>query len=265
MGMKIGGRVSFDRIEDLEKHFKGIDFPIELALPWKYRELWLPVENRVSAILSFFKNSNISIITIHATQGKITDDLFLVWGKKTLKIAKELGVGCITVHPNHVKKPRYLYQVKAIENLKKLSNKTCSFSVETFNGKNRVLRPMEIVEAGIPMTLDTAHIRDNQLIKQLIEKYWENIKTVHLSAKSEKEHHLPIDDFCAEIVKKLYGLNWQGNVILEYLPWHHYRVRSDIKALNKYLFEGKPLRLLPVSDQYKSDPNHYGFNEKFFG
>jgi len=263
MTIKIGGRVGFDRTDELEKHFKGIDFPIELALPWKYHELWLPIENNINDIISFFKSSSITILSIHATQGRITDDAFLTWGKKTIEIAKELGVKHIIVHPNHVhKEQRQTYQMKAVENLKKLSDETCTFSIETFTGKSRVLRPMEIVDLELPMTLDVAHIKDDQITYRIIDKYWKNIKTVHLSAKNEKEHHLPIDIFCVKILKKLYKLGWQGNVILEYLPWHHYRVRNDINALNEHLFKGKPLKLLPYNDQYKNNKDHYGFNEK---
>ena len=61
--MRIGGRVGFDRVEDLEELFKSIDFPIELALPWKYRDLWLPVEGKVDKIIDFLKEKDIAILS----------------------------------------------------------------------------------------------------------------------------------------------------------------------------------------------------------
>ena len=45
--IKIGARVGFEKIEDMEKCFEKIDFPFELALPWRYKDLWLPMENRL--------------------------------------------------------------------------------------------------------------------------------------------------------------------------------------------------------------------------
>lgn len=33
--MKLGIRASFDRLDELGQRFKGIDFPVELALPYR--------------------------------------------------------------------------------------------------------------------------------------------------------------------------------------------------------------------------------------
>lgn len=88
------------------------------------------------------------------------------------------------------------------------------------------------------MTLDVSHIRDNSFIRQIIESYWHNIRVVHLSAKGEREHHLPIDSFCVEVVKLLKDKGWQGNIILEYLPQHNYCLREDIKALREHVLYG---------------------------
>ena len=115
--MKIGGRVGFDRVEDLEELFRSIEFPIELALPWKYRDLWLPVEDKVNQIIDFFKEKDIAILSIHAPQGKITEDSFLRWGKLTIDIAQSLGVDNITVHPNNVKGKRTWHQEKTLRNI----------------------------------------------------------------------------------------------------------------------------------------------------
>ena len=52
--IKIGARVGFEKIEDMEKCFEKIDFPFELALPWRYKDLWLPMENRLQEALKYF-------------------------------------------------------------------------------------------------------------------------------------------------------------------------------------------------------------------
>jgi hypothetical protein len=81
------------------------------------------------------------------------------------------------------------------------------------------------------MTLDTAHIRDNKKIWDLLEDYKENIMNVHLSAKEGDKQHLPIDSFCKEVVSYLIENQWSGNVILEYLPEFHGRMLTDLESL----------------------------------
>jgi hypothetical protein len=58
----------------------------------------------------------------------------------------------------------------------------------------------------------------------------------------------------------LLELGWSGNVILEYLPWHHYRVRDDIRALEDHLESGEPLEIAPRSDHLRSTPERWGYN-----
>jgi|Deesub1362A_J573_1020465.scaffolds.fasta_scaffold00194_29 sugar phosphate isomerase/epimerase len=233
--VRIGGRVSFDRLEDLES-FSDVDFPIELALPWRYQELWLPIEDRLKEVLEFFLKEKLEILSIHATQGRISEEAFLTWGKKTLEFANALGVRDVTVHPNQVKSNRATLQEKALMFLRRLQEGSdAKFCIETFRGRKRLFQPLEIVERGLPMTLDVSHIRDNSLILRIIESYWHNIRVVHLSAKGEKEHHLPIDSFCAEVVKLLQSKGWQGNIILEYLPRYTTHLRKDIRGLEKIL------------------------------
>jgi len=261
--MNIGGRVGFDRIEDLEKNFRNIDFPIELALPWRYTELWLPMQGCLDRVASYFKKSPIRILSIHATQGNISDDAFLVWGRQTVEFARELGVQDITIHPGNCRSRREASQQQALRNIRRIERETdaCGiFSVETFGGKNRVLRPGEIVSCGLPMTLDTAHLHDRNEIKEIVDGYHHNIKTVHLSAVGNGEHHLPVDAFCLSVVDRLRDLNWEGNIILEYLPWFHYRVRTDVRALSDWVERGIPVELIPPDDRYRNDPDRWGYD-----
>ncbi len=262
--MKIGGRVEFNTIEELEKIFKTVDFPIELALPSRYSDLWLSIEDEIEQVIGFFKKKDIKIFSIHSTQGRITEEPFLKWGKLTIDIANELGVNDITIHPNKIDEQRSLNQQKALNYIKKLNGGNI-FSIETFGGKKRVFTPAELMEKGIPMTLDTGHFKKSKKIFKIIKNYHGNIKTVHLSGRDEKEHHLPIDEICIKIVDQLIKLKWSGNLILEYMPWHHYRLREDIRELRNYIHNGGydagcTLKLLPVSDRFRDKPEFYGYN-----
>ncbi|MDW7762041.1 MAG: hypothetical protein SCM96_15550 [Acidobacteriota bacterium] len=262
--MKIGGRVGFDRIEDLEKNFRNIDFPIELALPWRYTELWLPMADSLAGVISFLMASTIRILSIHATQGNISDEAFLFWGRQTVELARELGVQDITIHPGNCRSRREASQQQALRNIRRIERETGAegiFSVETFGGKNRVLKPEEIISFGLPMTLDTAHLHDRNEIMEIVDGYRHNIKTVHLSTVGEGEHHLPVDAFCLSVVDRLRDLNWEGNVILEYLPWFHFRVRADVRALSAWVERGIPVELIPPDDRFRGDPARWGYGE----
>ena len=116
-------------------------------------------------------------------------------------------------------------EVKAI----KCSN--IVFCIETFEGKRRVFTPDETVSLNLPMTLDISHIRDNEKIWNLLKSYKENILNMHLSARERGKQHLPIDDFCKEVVHYLVKSKWEGNVILEYLFEFHDQMLRDLGVL----------------------------------
>ena len=150
-------------------------------------------------------------------------------------------------------------------------------AVETFGGKDRVFRPREIIRAGVPMTLDTAHIADNWRIQEILRTYWRGISVVHLSARAgnywasvadaplsddgRKEHHLPLDPFCIDVVRTLVGLGWSGTIVLEYLPWYHYRLRDDVKLVGQALVRDVVAEELPLPcDRYRGEKTMYGHN-----
>jgi hypothetical protein len=134
-------------------------------------------------------------------------------------------------------------------------------SVETFSGKCRVFQPEEIMEEKLPMTLDTAHIHDNTRIMNIISKYWQHIPVVHLSARGQYENHLPIDLFCIQVVRKLVSLKWSGSITLEYLPWHHYRFKSDIDIVKQALIRDVKLdEIPPLCDLYKGCQDKWGYD-----
>jgi len=258
-GIRIGGRAGFDRLEQLDVHFRSIGFPIELALPWKYKELWLPMEDRIDEVVDFFRGRDIEILSLHATQGRITEESFLSWGSKTLQVARKLGVRDVTIHPNRVQNQKLSSQEQVRRMIRRMGGEGV-FSIETFVGKHRVFSPHDLVEQRLPMTLDVAHLHDRSLVREILRENHSNIRTLHLSAVGKNEHHLPIDDFCIEVVDRLVKQRWSGNVILEYLPWHHYRVRDDIVALKEHVEKGSPVQLMPVDDKFRGRRDRYGYN-----
>jgi len=234
--IKFGIRQSFDRIEQIEERFSNISVPVELALPY-YWKIYEPIRQHLGQIAQQIKDFHIDVLSIHAVQSSITDDKFRIWGKETADFAKALGTKVITLHPNNTNKTQAI-QKQAIKNLEFL-NQACQngiiFSIETFSGKRRVFTPDEITRFNLPMTLDTAHIHDNEKIWELLKGYRKNIVNVHLSARGNNKHHLPIDNFCKEVVDYLVENKWSGNVILEYLPEFHSQMIGDIKFLeHKY-------------------------------
>ena len=230
--IKFGIRQSFDRIEQIEERYSKIKVPVEVALPY-YWDIYEPVRPHLGAIAGKIKSYGTQVISVHAVQAPITDEKFKIWGKEIADFAKALGVRTVTLHPNNVNKDKRV-QEKALRNLEyftSLYNSEIIFCIETFQGKRRVFTPDETVSFNLPMTLDTSHIRDDEKIWSLLKVYKHNILNVHLSAREGSRQHLPIDDFCREIVKYLIENKWEGNVILEYLPEFHGQMLSDLGSL----------------------------------
>lgn len=230
--IKFGIRQSFDSIEQVENRYANLTVPVEVALPY-YWGIYEPVRGRLAEIAEKIKSYGTTVLSIHAVQAPITDEKFKIWGKEIADFATTLGVKTITLHPNNINKDKVV-QEKALENLEyfvDLYKEEIVFCIETFEGKRRVFTPDEIVSFNLPMTLDTAHIRDDKKIWELLKDYKDNIKNIHLSAKDENKQHLPIDSFCKDIVNYLIESNWDGNVILEYLFEFHDQMSKDLDLL----------------------------------
>jgi len=231
--IKFGIRQSFDSIEQIEDRYSKIKVPIEVALPY-YWDIYEPIRGHLAEIAEKIKSYGTEVLSIHAVQAPITDERFKAWGREIADFAKDLGVKTITLHPNNINKSDEA-QKEALKNLEYFTGMYSGdviFCIETFEGKRRVFTPDETVRFNLPMTLDTSHIRDNEKIWSLLKSYKENILNVHLSARDGSKQHLPIDDFCKEVVKYLTESKWNGNVILEYLFEFHDQMLSDIKMLD---------------------------------
>jgi sugar phosphate isomerase/epimerase len=231
--VKFGIRQSFDKIEQIEDRYANINVPVEVALPY-YWDIYEPVRIHLGDIAEKIESYGTKVLSIHAVQAPITDERFITWGKEVADFAKDLGAKTITLHPNNISKDEAA-QKAALRNLEYftgLYGGDVVFCIETFEGKRRVFTPDETVELKLPMTLDTSHIKDNEKIWCLLKNYKNNILNVHLSARDGSKQHLPIDDFCKEIVAYLIENKWKGNVILEYLFEYHAQMLKDLEKIS---------------------------------
>lgn len=259
--MRLGARVGFDSWEELETHFRGVDFPIELALPYRVGD-FLPIADRMDAVRDFLATRRIEVLSVHAAQGNLLLDAYRDWAEPAIKLADSLKANCVTFHPNQSQSLRLEAQAIALRHLRELQQGARTLvAVETFAGSRRVLHPGELVSLGLPMVLDIAHLHDRDLVLRLIREYHQKIPTVHLSAIGRDEHHLPIDDFCLRVVAALQQLDWNGGIILEYLPWHHYRVWDDLALLQRFLNGESNIIVPPPVDRYRSDQTRWGYKE----
>jgi hypothetical protein len=258
--MRLGARVGFNSMEELGPHFEGVDFPVELALPYKVGD-FLKIAGRMPEVRDFILTKGVEVLSVHATQGNLFEDRYRRWAGPAMALADQLGASSVTFHPNQAKSQRTDMQILAKQHLRDLQrNAKALAALETFGGRHRVFHPEEIMRAGLPMVLDVAHLHEDDLILRLIRDYHKHIPTVHLSARGEGEHHLPIDGFCLKAVRMLQELGWNGGVVLEYLPWHHYRVRADLDLLRRFLGGEAAIEVPPPDDGRKHDQAQWGFD-----
>ena len=247
-------------MEELEPHFEGVDFPVELALPYRVVD-FLPLVHRMDEIARFIQDRGIRVLSVHAPQGNLAHEDYARWAAPAMALADRLEARSVTFHPSLSRASgRLAGRASAGRHIGELQEGAMALAgIETFGGKRRLFRPEEIVEAGLPMVLDTAHIHDDERILRLIKDYHHGIPAVHLSAREEKEHHLPIDAFCLEVVSLLDDRSWDGSLVLEYLPWHHYRTKDDLRLIERFLHGEKDITIPPPDDRYRNDPTRWGY------
>jgi len=257
--MRLGARLGFSGLEELEARVREVNFPVELALPHLISD-FSDVAERMPEVRDIVTAARLEVLSVHASQGNLAADDYRLWAAPAVRLADELGATSVTFHPSIARKDRMAGQYAAMSHLKELQSETRAIvALETFPGKRRLFRPDEIVGAGLPMVLDISHLRDDDYILLLIKRYHKNIPTVHLSARGLREHHLPIDTFCLKVVKLLARLSWRGNIILEYLPWHHYRVRDDLELLSRFLAGERRIAIPPPDDRRRHEPSRWSF------
>jgi sugar phosphate isomerase/epimerase len=234
--IKFGIRQAFDAIEQIEDRYSDINVPVEVALPYHW-DIYEPIRPYLAKIAEKIKSYDIEVLSVHAVQAPITDERFKVWGAEIAEFAKLLGAMTITLHPNNANKDKTV-QDRAIKNLEyfnRIYNGEIVFCIETFMGRRRIFTPDETILYNLPMTLDISHMQDSEKIWNILSDYKDNIRNVHLSARKGIMQHLPVDDFCKDVVRYLSDSRWSGNVILEYLFEFHNQLLKDLKSLQAML------------------------------
>lgn len=209
--------------------------PVELALPYKMDD-YKGIRHHLPELATQLREWGTKVLTVHAPQGRLTDPDFPNWAEEVGWFAASIGVREVTLHPSRCPKDvdRLLWQKRIVRILKQLQA-TCKviFALETFPGEKQIFTPYAIIRYRLPMVLDVAHIQNHCEVMSIIDQYHASIVTVHLSAKGQGKHHLPIDEECLEVVKRLREHRWEGNIILEYLREYHDRLQEDLDLLQK--------------------------------
>lgn len=227
-------------LHDIEERLSGLKgIPIELALPHKLENYKLQ-RTKMTELGKYMIENDIIVYSVHAPQGHLSSQDFVGWARETVKLAESVGARVVIFHPENVKKfGKADKQMIALRNIRQLQRETeVKVAIETFGGLKRILTPENIMQNGLPMILDTAHLFEERTF-EIIDKYHSNIISVHLSEKrfdeveSESMPHMPIKELGFKILDRLKELNWKGVVTLEYLPKYHDRLIKDRQMLEE--------------------------------
>jgi len=240
-------RVSFPENEKYDwfgaiKIFERVGF-IEVA--FFNSDLFLGID--IGEIIKPFAKINLKVSSLHFAQFSLVNlDLFAKVFHKTIRIAKCLDCNSIVIHPS-------MGKLKAMGNfLKKkidpiLEKEKIYFCWETFESKRRIFGGPENLANYCRNTqyhricYDFSHIhKDQQEILKDLEKYLDLIKIFHLSnrVKGSIKQHYPIyytqEDMALsfdEILTFLKQKNFNGHLVLEYLPQFHAQLLQDALTL----------------------------------
>lgn len=204
-------------------------------------ELFLKID--AEKVIEPFTELGIKASSLHFAQFSLVNlDLFTKVFYKTIKIVKSLECDSIVIHPT-------MGKYRTIENFFKekidpvLKKEKIYFCWETFESKRRIFGGLENLTNYCKDTsyhricYDFSHIHKDQkeTLKDL-EKYIDLIKLFHLSNRvgGSIRQHYPIyyvqEDMALnfdEIFSFLKQRNFDGHLILEYLPQFHSQLLSD--------------------------------------
>jgi sugar phosphate isomerase/epimerase len=245
--MDFSVRVSFPENEKYDwieamKIFERVGF-IETA--FFNSDLFLKVD--VGKIVKPFAQLNIKVSSLHFAQFSLVNlDLFARVFHKTIRIAMSLDCDSIVIHPS-------MGRLKAIANFleKKidpvLEKEKIYFCWETFESKRRIFGGLENLANYCRNTqyhricYDFSHIHKNQQeILEDLEKYLGLIRVFHRSnrIKGSIKQHYPVyytqEDVALnfdEILTFLKQKNFNGHLVLEYLPQFHSQLLQDALTL----------------------------------
>jgi sugar phosphate isomerase/epimerase len=213
--------------------------PLELALPWRVDE-FLSTMDRLSGLKNHIQTSGLSVVTVHAPQGRLTDDMFRSWALPTMAFAESVGARVVTFHPeNCAKLEKPNLQRIAVANIKQLQRQfDPRVSIESFGNPKRVMSPEDIVGLGLPLTLDVSHLESARTLS-IIGAHWRQIRVVHLSeygwheGHEKNRTHTPAGKTCEEVLRILKAKGWQGVITLEYLEEFRSVMFADRERLEK--------------------------------
>jgi len=240
-------RISFPENEKYDwfeaiKIFEKVGF-IEVA--FFNSDLFLKVD--IGEIVKPFTKLNLKVSSLHFAQVSLVNlDLFAKVFHKTIKIAKSLDCDSIVIHPS-------MGRLKAIGNFLKekidpvLKKEKIYFCWETFESKRRIFGGLKNLANYCRNTqyhricYDLSHIhKDQQEILKDLEKYLDLIKVFHISnrIKGSIKQHYPVyhaqEDMALnfdEILTFLKQKNFDGHLVLEYLPQFHPQLLQDALTL----------------------------------
>lgn len=227
---------------DFNRWLSGLGgIPIELALPHDMQEFW-SIVGRLGELAAYVRDNGLLVNSVHAPHGRLSGNAFMAWAPQVTRFAERTGAEFVVYHPEGgiAKARKHQFQAAALGNIKTLRGRTnVSIAIETFKNRSRVFTPLEIMERGLPMVLDTSRIPE-ELTFELIIRYSGSIIGVHLSENrldsmySEKAlNHLPLESSGIEVLQALRAQDWDGPVTLEYLPDHEDRLLPDRQRLEE--------------------------------
>lgn len=232
--------ITFSTSNERLRKVSGI--PIELAFPQDLDE-FLAGKDHLQDVVQQVKEHGVPVLSVHAPDGHLADDLFGDWAGRVVQTAEALKAPIVVLHPEPEPHGFTEPDHKAvIDNIQHLQDRTkVTIAMETFWDMPRILMPDEIMKNQIPMVLDTSRMPKSE-ITWVIESYHTHIVNLHLSSvtrdtgvKGIARQHQPIDrdGFCMDLLDRLQELEWQGLVTLEYMPWLHAKVLEDRKLLER--------------------------------
>lgn len=207
---------------------------------------------KVEDVIETFQKNPMAVSSVHMAHVRITDfPLFELVLGKTIEIAKVLGCQYIVVHPSKGQ----LNDVKGfIEDKidKILSLEKIYICWETFSSKKRFLSGINGItefchgKQWHKACYDFSHIHDEEaLVIKEISRYLDFIKIFHISNRISAQNiqHLPLfhsgsgrlDLDFLPILKLLKEKDYDGTLVLEYLPEFHSQLLEDaLFLINKF-------------------------------
>ena len=183
----------------------------------------------------------ITVLSVHAPLASFTDEFLRKGARLIIAFSEAVGAEAVVFQPEKkMHEDRTDEQAAMLQNMKVLQDRTkVTIAVETFWEDDRVLRPDDIMENGLPMVLNTSLIPKTE-ITWIVESYRTHVVNVHLSAVMPGGAELntgrqfrPVenDSFCLDVLDRFHELGWNGVVTLEYLSSFADKSLKDRKLL----------------------------------